>query len=30
MQKNAMRHPVGWDQSARDYRALYDLMSGRA
>lgn len=29
MRKNAMRHPLGWDQSARDYRALYDLMSGR-
>ncbi len=23
MQKNAMRHPVGWDQSADEYRALY-------
>lgn len=24
MQKNAMRAPVGWDQSAADYKALYD------
>jgi starch synthase len=24
MQRNAMRHPVGWDQSAADYKALYD------
>lgn len=24
MQKNAMRQPVGWDQSAAAYRALYD------
>ena len=23
MQKNAMRHPVGWDQSAAEYKALY-------
>lgn len=23
IQKNAMRHPVGWDQSAKDYAALY-------
>lgn len=23
MQKNAMRHPVGWDQSAHEYKALY-------
>lgn len=24
MQKNAMRAPVGWDQSAAEYKALYD------
>ncbi|NKX43776.1 glycogen synthase GlgA [Roseicyclus persicicus] len=24
MQRNAMRHPVGWDQSAAEYAALYD------
>ena len=24
MQKNAMRFPVGWDQSAAEYKALYD------
>ena len=24
MQRNAMRHPVGWDQSAREYAALYE------
>lgn len=23
LQKNAMRHPVGWDQSAGEYKALY-------
>jgi starch synthase len=23
MQRNAMRHPVGWDQSATEYAALY-------
>ena len=28
MQKNAMRHPVGWDQSALEYRALYDALAG--
>jgi starch synthase len=28
MQKNAMRHPVGWDQSAAEYRALYDGLIG--
>jgi starch synthase len=28
MQKNAMRHPVGWDQSAADYKALYDGLTG--
>ena len=30
MQRNAMRHPVGWDRSARDYAALYErLAAGR-
>jgi len=29
MQRNAMRHPVGWDQSAADYKALYDGLTGR-
>jgi starch synthase len=24
MQRNAMRFPVGWDQSAAEYKALYD------
>jgi len=28
MQRNAMRHPVGWDQSAADYKALYDGLTG--
>ena len=23
MQKNAMRHPVGWETSAPEYKALY-------
>ena len=28
MQRNAMRHPVGWDQSAGEYKALYaDLIA---
>ncbi|MDG3042213.1 glycogen synthase GlgA [Roseicyclus marinus] len=27
MQRNAMRHPVGWDQSAADYLALYRGLS---
>lgn len=26
LQKNAMRHPVGWDQSAADYLALYQSL----
>ncbi|KMK67436.1 glycogen synthase GlgA [Puniceibacterium sp. IMCC21224] len=26
MMRNAMAHPVGWDQSARDYAALYDSL----
>ncbi|MGR3269792.1 glycogen synthase GlgA [Thalassococcus profundi] len=26
MMRNAMAHPVGWDQSARDYAALYESL----
>jgi len=29
MQRNAMRHPVGWDQSAAEYTALYGALTGR-
>ncbi|WP_298948305.1 glycogen synthase GlgA [uncultured Paracoccus sp.] len=29
MIQSAMRYPVGWDASARDYAALYDRLSGR-
>ena len=30
MQRNAMRHPVGWDQSAAEYKALYDGLVARS
>ena len=29
LQKNAMRHPVGWDQSAAEYLALYQGLCSR-
>lgn len=29
MQKNAMKHPVGWDQSAEEYKALYAELTDR-
>jgi starch synthase len=28
MQRNAMRHPVGWETSAAEYRGLYDGLLG--
>ncbi|MFZ5961419.1 glycogen synthase GlgA [Thalassococcus sp. BH17M4-6] len=30
MMRNAMAHPVGWDQSARDYAALYESLKKNA
>jgi glycogen synthase len=28
MQRNAMRHPTGWDASAARYRSLYEQLAG--